>query len=348
MSFIQPFSNLYQSYPLFNQENRLSLSKQRIIQKNLVHFQGFPDSLYNENLLTSPEYLGQYGNIEKILLVSKEDKKTKQKINSAYVTFETDEQAAYCILSLDSIKINDQIVRAFFGTTKYCNHFLNNFHCFNKDKCIFLHHLADPLDIIDENRKFGYNDHIKLAKKIISFGSLQSKSYTENNNYINIKTNFPNIKTIYEKEKENDLFHKKSHKRQFSNLSNSSTANNSSNKINNRNLSESSSKEKDKKDNNNSNDNIKSEKNKNLYDFECFKSNKKSRFFDNINNEYQNYDNDKLNNLSFIVNNLCKRMAFFIYFKNNRQLKDMEINYCLNIYNKTNDNEIKLILENKF
>ena len=72
MSFIQPFSNLYQSYPLFNQENWLSLSKQRIIQKNLVHFQGFPDSFYNENLLTSPEYLGQYGNIEKILLVSKE------------------------------------------------------------------------------------------------------------------------------------------------------------------------------------------------------------------------------------------------------------------------------------
>ena len=32
---------------------------------------------------------------------------------------------------------------------------------------MFIHTLAEPSDIIDENTKFGFNDHIKLAKKII-------------------------------------------------------------------------------------------------------------------------------------------------------------------------------------
>ena len=44
-------------------------------------------------------------------------------------------------------------------------------------------------------------------------------------------------------------------------------------------------------------------------------------------------------------------MSFFIYFKKLNQiklLKEMEINFCLNLYKKTKDNEIKLILENKF
>ena len=65
----------YQQIP-FNEKIVSLLSKQRIIQKNLVHLQGFPDSMYNENLLLSPEYLGQYGSIKKIYLVSKEDKVT--------------------------------------------------------------------------------------------------------------------------------------------------------------------------------------------------------------------------------------------------------------------------------
>ena len=347
MSFTQAYPPLYHPPQLFNQETLLSLSRQRIIQKNLVHLQGFPDSLYDENLLISTEYLGQYGTIEKIILVSKEDKSTHKMINSAYITFETNEQAAYCILSLDSFKIDDHIVRAFFGTTKYCNHFLNNFNCFNEEKCLYLHHLADPLDIIDENRKFGYNDHIKLAKKIISFGTFQNTHFSSNNNILNQKTIFPNI-TIYKKENENEINKTNNHKRKFSNLSNSSTANNSSNRINNRNLSESSSKEKDMKEEDHSKDIIKL---KNDCNFECFQSGKKSRFFNNIDNEYKDDNTSKLKNLSYIVNNLCKRISFFIYFKDKyhlKLLKEMENNYCLKLYNKTNDNEIKLILENKF
>ena len=94
---------------LLAEKSILALSKQRIIQKNLVHFQGFPDSLYDKNLLLSIDYFGQYGSIRKIVLVSKEDKILKKKTNSAYLTFETKEQAAYCILSVDSIKISNHL-----------------------------------------------------------------------------------------------------------------------------------------------------------------------------------------------------------------------------------------------
>ena len=352
-----------QFHPILTQENLLTLSKQRIIQKNLVHFQGFPDSIYEKDLLLSPLYFGQYGHIIKIVLVSKEDKILKKKTNSAYLTFETKEQAAYCILSVDSIKINNHLVRAFFGTTKYCNHFLNNYHCFNEEKCMFLHHIADASDIINENTKFGYNDHIKLAKKIIGFGSFQSKCYVMNN-FSKIITVLPNIKTIYNKEDINintqDI--KNFHRRQISNSSNNSTTNNSSNRSNNHTISISPNKKDISK--NDSCDTIKNEKiiNNNFnfglinnLNIDSFKNEKKSRFFNNNNNDNNINDNYKLKeleNIKNIVNNLLERKLFFIKFKNYKSLpllKELENDYFLKVSEKINDNETKLLLlENKF
>ena len=352
-----PYSMQYTS--LLNEKSILTLSKQRIIQKNLVHFQGFPDSLYDKQLLLSPQYFGQYGNIIKIVLVSKEDKVFKKKTNSAYLTFETKEQAAYCILSVDSIIIENYLVRAFFGTTKYCTHFLNNYHCFNEEKCMFLHHIAEASDIINENTKFGYNDHIKLAKKIIGFGSFQSKYYVMNN-CSKIKTILPNIKNLYNKEDTlvTKIFKTNNHRRNNSNSSNNSTENNSFNRSNNRTISLSPSKKEASK--NNSSEKIDYENNNTLKDdinvnnksfLISFKSEKKSRFFNNNINEY---NNDKVygsKTISNIIDNLFKRNLFFSKFNNNNQLpslKELEFDYCYKLYKKTNDNDIKLLLENNF
>ena len=117
MSFIilQKFPHQMRINPNFK-----NLSKLRIIQKDLVHFQGFPEEIYDTKILSSPEYFGQYGTIKKICLVPKKETDTYY---SCYITFETEEQAAYCILAVDSIKIKNKLVRAFFGTTKYCNNF---------------------------------------------------------------------------------------------------------------------------------------------------------------------------------------------------------------------------------
>ena len=354
----QPYSMQYPS--LLNDNSIITLSKQRIIQKNLVHFQSFPDSLYDKQLLLSPEYFGQYGNIIKIVLVSKEDKIFKKKTNSAYLTFETKEQAAYCILSVDSIIIENNLVRAFFGTTKYCNHFLNNYHCFNEEKCMFLHQIADSSDIISENIKFGYNDHIKLAKKIINYGSFQSKCYIMNN-CSKIKTILPNIKNLYSKEETiiTKKIKKKNHRRNNSNSSNNSTENNSFNKSNNRTISLSPSKKETSKNNSsekinyeNKNNILKDELNLNNSSFGSFKSDKKPRFFNNNINKENNDDKGyESKNISYIIDNLLKRNLFFNKFKNYKQLpslKELEFDFCLKIYEKTKDKDIKLLLENKF
>ena len=158
--------------------------------------------------------------VSKIILVSKEDKSNNKNHNSAYIKFLTKEQAAYSFLAVDSIKINGQLVRAFFGTSKYCSHFLNNRECTCEGNCMFLHHIADKNDIINDDCKFGYSDHFKLAKKIINFGSYHSKYYVKCNKYP-LKTFLPSIETIYSKE--NIIRKTKNHRRNISNSSNKST-----------------------------------------------------------------------------------------------------------------------------
>ena len=210
---IPPISTIISRPPDFK-----NLSKLRIIQKNLVHIQGFPEELHDIKILSSPEYFGQYGNIKKICLVPK---KSSVDYYSCYITFETEEQAAYCILAVDSIKIKNKLVRAFFGTTKYCNNFLKGYNCFNKN-CKFMHHFADKnKDIVINDIKFGYSEHINLAKKIIGFGTQKSFNYIQIHYNDKIKHILPDIRNIYSIQHINDK--NKNHRRKIS----SSSSNNS-------------------------------------------------------------------------------------------------------------------------
>ena len=350
MSVFYPSQYLdYNSTLTESQSNELS--KQRIIQKNLVHFQGFPDRLYNREILASNEYFGQYGIITKIILTNKTEKKTNKRSNSAYITFSSYEQAAYAILSVDSIKIDNMLVRAFFGTTKYCNHFLNNFKCFNSEKCMFLHEIADPCDIIAENSKFGYSEHIKLAKKIIGFGSIQSQMYVMNNSNKS-KTCLPTISTIYQK---NDVLVKtKNHRRKKSgenliiNTNSQNDTQSSSNSFN-----------SNSSEINVLNDNIIIDKNDDSFIFflseekndkSIFKPKTKSRY-DFVNNNKENifsgnegYNVSKM--IQKIIDELLLRKSFFLPFSNNLVLKRLEIEFCNKLYEKTKNEELKSIITN--
>ena len=82
------------------------MSKLRIIQKNLVHVQGFPNRLADKSLQSRPEYFGQFGKIKKIVIVSKSDDISKKNTNSAYITYSSKEEASFAILSIDSIIID--------------------------------------------------------------------------------------------------------------------------------------------------------------------------------------------------------------------------------------------------
>ena len=88
-----------------------------------------------------------------------------KKVYSAYITYSNDKEAAYAILCVDSLIIQGKILRTFFGTTKYCNYFINNQVCPNFDKCIFLYQLINEEDSIIVLLYFYYF----INKKIILF-----------------------------------------------------------------------------------------------------------------------------------------------------------------------------------
>ncbi len=326
MSLIQ-----FQCLPQKINLNFQKLSKSRIIQKNLVHFQGFPDDLNNEKILESPEYFGQYGKIIKICLVPKKENKS---YHSAYITFDTEEQAAYCILAVDSIKIKNNLVRAFFGTTKYCNNFIKGYHCLNK-KCKFLHYLADNKnDIVINDIKFGYSEHINLAKRIIYFGSLKSFEYIKKNYNLNIKHILPDIRNIYSIQHINDK--NKNHRRKLSASSNNSTnssANNSDTSIDN-NINE---LIKEFLDDDNDDKNIDIECNK-IEEKEIEENKPKNFIFEN-------------KNIHNIIDGLLKRKSFFKRFEKyefgKSLIRKSEIDFCKNSLDKTGDEEINNIIEYK-
>ena len=96
------------------------------------------------------EYFGQYGSIIKAV-VNKNKAYNPTGRNgpsySAYVSYSQPREASLAILSVDNIEIDEHTIRASFGTTKYCNFYLRNSECPNKD-CLYLHKEAEENDVI--------------------------------------------------------------------------------------------------------------------------------------------------------------------------------------------------------
>lgn len=312
----------------FTPEDFKVLSKLRVIQKNLVHVQGFPDSLADKNLLCQPEYFGQFGKILKLVVVSKEDEVTKKRSNSAYITYSSKEEASYAVLTIDSIMLDGHIIRAFFGTSKYCIHFLNNVECFNKDKCMFLHSIANENDILGAGSKFGYSEHIKLAKEIINFNSIKTKTAIMSM-VIPFRTVLPNIKTIYTKEGSSDMNNNSNNISSNINVNESVIMNNKS--INNTPIqSHTLFINHDKETQTKSLNSI-------------FKHSKDSRFFETNNNN----KNDSIpNSIISLIDELSFRLCFFKRFYNEVPLKSLELSYCKEKYKMINDSWFDYILKN--
>jgi CCR4-NOT transcription complex subunit 4 len=148
------------------------LADARIITKNLVYIIGLSDSIANKEKLNKYEYLGQYGSIVKIV-VNKNKAYNQNSPHgpsySAYVTFSKPSEASIAILSLDDKMIDNHLIRASFGTTKYCSYFLKGIECNNKE-CLFLHKWADENDIIKRgdltSNKIIFTQQHNYAKKI--------------------------------------------------------------------------------------------------------------------------------------------------------------------------------------
>ena len=260
------------------------LTDARIITKNLVYIIGLSSNIANKEKLNKYEYLGQYGSIVKIV-VNKNKAYNQNNPNgpsySAYVTFSKPCEASIAILSLDDKMIDNHVIRASFGTTKYCSFFLKGKDCTNKE-CLFLHKWADENDIIKRgdliSNKVIFTQQHNYAKKIADIYNPEVKKKILNSK--KGKTIFPSPDIIYrtisimEKEKNNSNNKK--------NSNNKNENNNNRNKI--------ISPFKENKNNNNKDIN---EKNGNKNEYNNNNKNKSNKSNNDEDNMDYEYDDDE-------------------------------------------------------
>ena len=136
------------SNPQSKSVNATNLKKIHIIKRNLLYLSNIPKEI-TLNLLITSHFLGQYGKIQKSCIKSMKTNDECQNKNNftALITFENENDASLAILALNEFKINNNILKASFGLTRYCSSFLHNKKCKSK-KCYFLHHQPDQDDII--------------------------------------------------------------------------------------------------------------------------------------------------------------------------------------------------------
>ena len=152
--------------------DRRHLHNYRVIQRNLVYVIGVPATLANEELLRKAEYFGQYGKIGKVV-IHKNHTPSHASV-SAYVTFVYKEDAKASIQSLDGFYLDGHVLRASFGTTKYCNNFIRGVPCNNPD-CVYLHDLGDDDDRFTKEEIQVYKLSIHIQQHYIYLQAGHSK-----------------------------------------------------------------------------------------------------------------------------------------------------------------------------
>ncbi|XP_031385933.1 uncharacterized protein LOC116199631 isoform X2 [Punica granatum] len=129
-------------------EGRKQLSSVRVIQRNLVYVVGLPLNLADEDILQRKEYFGQYGKVLKVSMSRTAAGVIQQFPNntcSVYITYSKEEEAIRCIQSVHGYALEGRLLRACFGTTKYCHAWLRNVPCNNPD-CLYLHEVGSQED----------------------------------------------------------------------------------------------------------------------------------------------------------------------------------------------------------
>ncbi|XP_023636120.1 uncharacterized protein LOC17876101 isoform X2 [Capsella rubella] len=129
-------------------EGRKQLTSVRVIQRNLVYIVGLPLDLADEDLLQHKEYFGQYGIVLKVSMSRTASGVIQQFPNntcSVYITYGKEEEAVRCIQAVHGFTLDGKLLKACFGTTKYCHAWLRNVACVNPD-CLYLHEVGSQED----------------------------------------------------------------------------------------------------------------------------------------------------------------------------------------------------------
>ncbi|KAJ2719168.1 transcriptional repressor general negative regulator of transcription subunit 4, partial [Coemansia sp. Benny D115] len=126
--------------------SRRHLANVRVVQKNLVYVIGLPSSLSTEETLRSHDYFGQFGRINKIVINRRQNGSSAHHPTvGVYVTYAYKEDAAKAINAVDGSMLEGRVLRATFGTTKYCSYYLRSIPCQNPG-CMYLHEPGEEAD----------------------------------------------------------------------------------------------------------------------------------------------------------------------------------------------------------
>lgn len=154
--------------------NRKHLAGMRVIQKNLVYVVGVnPPVPYDEVVpyLKSDKYFGQYGKINKIVVNRRNPHSndhhhhygnTHTQGYGIYITYARKEDAAKCIAQVDGTYIDGRLVKAAYGTTKYCVSYLRGLPCQNPN-CMFLHEPGEEADSFNRRELNNKQQHPNLT-----------------------------------------------------------------------------------------------------------------------------------------------------------------------------------------
>ncbi|OIR57605.1 MAG: CCR4-NOT transcription complex subunit 4, MOT2 [Amphiamblys sp. WSBS2006] len=123
-------------------DSRRHLSDLRVIQRTLVYAIGIDIALGTEQILEREEYFGQFGEIVKVVINTRNLAGASTGI-AVYVTYKNEDDAERAIAHIDGSVYEGRVIRATYGTTKYCSFFLRGMPCPNSD-CMYLHDVGRP------------------------------------------------------------------------------------------------------------------------------------------------------------------------------------------------------------
>lgn len=174
--------------------------KVRIIKRNLVYVINIDPQIADKEILSSRQYFGQYGKITKLLVnlnkTYNANNSPSELSYSAYINYSSNYEAALAILSVDSFILYGKVIKAAFGTTKYCSYYIKRQYCPIKE-CVYMHSVIDKSDIINKDSCDFYIDQHKLAVKISNIISPEVKEYLYRNQFEDKV--LPNPFSIYSK-----------------------------------------------------------------------------------------------------------------------------------------------------
>jgi len=117
----------------------------RVLQRNLLYVVGLPMSLANTDLLKKRDYFGKYGQIRKIALNTRGGAHAARQTCSLYVTYKRGMDCSEAIKAVNGSIILGCLLRATYGTSKWCANYLRGQPCLNAS-CLYLHDLAEMKD----------------------------------------------------------------------------------------------------------------------------------------------------------------------------------------------------------